>query len=185
MHPDARAASLSAVSLRVGFGRTMLAPLVPLVLLGGGVAVRLSPAAVILLLLLVLVVIGVALIGMMSPGVVVQGGWLRVPGQEARRRSPGGTVDLTRLVSAKSVSSQGGRISGRGVALFRSTGLAGGRRRRPGHVPGLGLVPEDAAASRPAGRGCLVHARMDPMTWARLGFRRDQGAQISWIRRFI
>ena len=56
----------------------MLAPLVPLVMLVGGVAAGLSPGVVVLLLVLLLVMVGVAVIGITSPGVVVRDGRLSV-----------------------------------------------------------------------------------------------------------
>jgi hypothetical protein len=183
--PDRQVESLSAVSLAVGFGRIMLAPLVPLVLLAGGVAARLSPGAVALLLILLLVVIGVAVIGLMSPGVVVQGGRLSVPGREERRRAPGGTVDLTRLVSAKSVSYKGGLVSGRGLALFRSLLCLEDADGGQAMFPAWGWSPKTPLQAVLRNAVIASHARMDPMTWARLGFRNDQGDRISWMRRFI
>ena len=185
VEPDARAASIGEASLTVGFGRMMLAPVVPLLLLAGGVAVRLGPGALVLLLLLLLVVLGVAVFGVMSPDGVVQSGRLRVAGQEEKRRAPGGTVDLTRLVSAKSVSCQGGRISGRGLALFRSLVWLEDADGDQAMFPAWGWSPRTPFQAVLRNAVVASHARMDPMTWARLGFRRDQGAQISWIRRFI
>jgi hypothetical protein len=127
----------------------------------------------------------VAVIGVMSPGVVVQGGRLTVSGREQRRRAPGGTVDLTRLVSAKSVSYRGGLVSGRGLALFRSLLWLEDAEGGQAMFPAWGWSPK--APLQAVLRDAVVasHARMDPMTWVRLGFRRDQGARISWLRRFI
>jgi hypothetical protein len=135
--------------------------------------------------MLLLVEIGVAVIGVMSPGVVVQGGRLTVSGREQRRRAPGGTVDLTRLVSAKSVSYRGGLVSGRGLALFRSLLWLEDAEGGQAMFPAWGWSPK--APLQAVLRDAVVasHARMDPMTWVRLGFRRDQGARISWLRRFI
>ena len=183
--PGRRGESLSTVSLTVGYGRIMLAPLAPLVLLVGGVAARLNPGAVALLLIVLLVVIGVALIGVMSPAVVVQGGRLSVLGREERRRAPGGTVDLARLVSAKSVSYKGGLVSSRGLALFRSQVLLEDADGGQAMFPAWGWSPKTPLQAVLRNAVIASHARMDPMTWARLGFHNDQGAWIGWIRRFI
>ena len=120
-----------------------------------------------------------------SPGVVVREARLSVPGREDQRRAPGGSVDLTQLVSAKSVSYKGGLVSERGLAVFRSQiwledadggqamFLAWGWSPK---APLQAALRDDLAAS---------HARMDPMTWWRFGFRNDQGARISLLRRFV
>jgi len=176
-----RAESLSAVSLTVGFGRMMLAPLVPLLLLVVGVAARISPAV----LMLLLVVVGVAVIGVLSPDVVVQSGRLSVSGREERRRAPGGTVDLTRLVSAKSVSYKGGLVSGRGLALFRSQVWLEDADGGQAMFPAWGWSPKTSLQELLRNAVVASRARMDPMTWVRLGFRNDRGHRISWVRRFI
>lgn len=185
-NPDPRSESqLSAVSLTVGFGRMMLAPFPPMVLLVGGVVFRLNPGALAVLLILLLVVIGVAVMGVTSPGLVVQGGRLSVRGQEERRRAPGGTVDLTRLVSAKSVSYKGGLVSGRGLVLFRSQVWLEDADGGQAMFPAWGWSPKTPLQAVLRTAVTVSHARMDPMTWWRLGFRNDQGARISWMRRLM
>jgi len=182
---DPGSESLSAVKLTVGFGRMMLAPLGPLVLLVAGIVARLDPGVLALVLIVLVAVIGVAVIGLMSPGVVVEGGRLSVPGREERRRAPGGTVDLTRLVSAKSVSYKGGLVSGRGLALFRTQVWLEDADGSQAMFPAWGWSPRTPLQAVLRDAVIASHARMDPMTWARLGFRNDQGDRISWIRRFI
>jgi len=163
----------------------MLAPLVPLAVLVAGVALRLSPAALILLLMLLVVVSSVAVMGAMHPGIVVQSGRLWVPGREERRRAPGGNVDLTRLLSVKSVSYQGGHVSGRGLALFRFLIWLQDADGGQAMVPAWGWSPKAPLQAVLRDAVVVSHARTDPMTWVRLGFRRDEGDAISRMRRFI
>ena len=172
-------------ALRVRCSRAVLAPLVPLLLLAGGIFVGLNPGAVVLLLILLLVVAGVAVMAIVSPGVVVHDGRLSVPGLEDRRRAPGGSVDLTRLVSAKSVSYQGGRVSGRGLAVFRSQIWLEDDEGGQAMFLAWGWSPKSALQAVLRDAVASSHARMDPMTWWRLGFRNDQGARISLLRRFV
>ena len=176
---------LSTVSLTVGYGRMMLAPVLPLVLLLAGVVVRLSPGAVVLLLVLLRVGTGVAVIGMLSPGVAVRGGQLSVPRLGDRRREPGGAVDLTRLVSARSVSFQGGRVSGRGLALFRSQIWLEDADGGQAMFWAWGWSPKALLQSVLRDAVVASRARIDPMTWWRLGFSPGRGARISRVRRFI
>jgi hypothetical protein len=177
--------AVRAVNLEIGFGRLVLAPLLPLALLAAGVAARLNRGAVVLLFLLLLVVVGVTVRWLLEPPVLVQGGRLSIRGREGKRRAPGGSVDLTRLATVKSVSYRGGLVSGRGLALFRTylhlVDTDGGEAM----FIAWGWSPK--APLRAALRQAIsaTHAKMDPMTWWRLGFRNDQGARISVLRRFI
>jgi hypothetical protein len=175
----------SATTLRVGFVRAMLAPLVPACALVAATLLGLNPGVVVLLLLALLVVLGVSALTAFAPGVVVQDGILSVVGREQVEKGPGGAVDLRRLERARSVSYHGGLTSERGLFLFRTQLLledaTGGRA-----MFGVwGWTPKDALRTELRRAVTTAHARMDPMTWWRLGFRNDQGARISLLRRII
>jgi hypothetical protein len=175
----------TATTLRVSFNRAMLAPLVPATALVSGLLLGLDPGVVVLLLLALLVVLGVSVLTAFAPGIVVRDGVLSVVGREQVARGPGGSVDLTRLDRARSVSYHGGLTSERGLFLFRTQLLledaTGGRAMFGvwGWTPReqLQIVLRRAVTSS--------HARMDPMTWWRLGFRNEQGARISTLRRIL
>jgi hypothetical protein len=172
-------------TLRVGYARALFAPAVPLVALVLAVLLRLGPGAVVLVFLAFLIVLGIAVITLLGPDVSVEGGRLDVGDGTQREKGPGGSVDLTRLTRARSVGYRGGLVTDRGPALFRNQLLledtAGGKAMFGawGWVP---KAPLQAALRRAVSDG---HARMDPMTFWRLGFQNVQGARISPLRRFI
>lgn len=160
-------------------------PVLPLLLLVVAILARVNLGVVVLLLLASLVALGVALLVALSPGVVIDGERLWVPGREDRRRRPGGEVDLAGLTRVRSVSYQGGRVSGRGLALFRNQLLLEDTDGGQAMFWAWGWTPK--APLQEALRHAVTsnRARMDPMSYWRLGFRRDQGAQISPLRRFL
>ena len=157
--------------MRVTFRRALMAPLVPLLLLMAGVTLGLDQGAQVLLLLALLVVGGIAIMAVASPGVVVRDGRLSVPRRENFRRSPGGQVDLRQLVRATSVSYQGGRVSGRGLALFRShiwlEDDAGGQAM----FLAWGWSPKSPFRSVLRDAIVTANAQTDGMTVRRLGLR--------------
>lgn len=160
-------------------------PLLPLLALVATVLLRLNPGVEVLLLMVTLVTLGIALLVALSPGVVIDGTRLAVPGREGRSRRPGGGVDLARLSRVRSVSYQGGRVSGRGLALFRNQLLLEDADGGQAMFWAWGWTPK--APLQEALRHAVTssRARMDPMSYWRLGFRNDQGARISPLRRFI
>lgn len=159
-------------------------PVLPLVALVGATLFRVVPGVVVLLLLATLVAIGVALLVALSPGVVIDGDRLGVPGREGRRRAPGGEVDLHRLTRVRSVSYQGGRVSGRGLALFRNQLLLEDSDGGQAMFWAWGWTPK--AGLQEALRRAVVanRARMDPMSCWRLGFTKE-GARVSPLRRLL
>ncbi|TQJ49199.1 hypothetical protein [Phycicoccus sp. SLBN-51] len=159
-------------------------PVLPLVALVGATLFRVVPGVVVLLLLATLVAIGVALLVALSPGVVIDGDRLGVPGREGRRRAPGGEVDLHRLTRVRSVSYQGGRVSGRGLALFRNQLLLEDSDGGQAMFWAWGWTPK--AGLQEALRRAVVanRARMDPMSCWRLGFT-NEGARVSPLRRLL
>ena len=171
----------------VTFGnhRAAWLPLPPLVALVVTALLRVDPGVVGLLLLATLVALGVALLVALSPGVVIDGTRLAVPGREGRTRRPGGGVDLARLTRVRSVSYQGGRVSGRGLAVFRNQLLLEDADGGQAMFWAWGWTPK--APLQEALRRAVTsnRARMDPMSYWRLGFRNDRGARISPLRRFI
>jgi hypothetical protein len=171
--------------LRVSFARAMIAPLVPAVALAGAVLVGLGPGLVVLVLLALLVVLGVSAMTALAPSVVVQDGILSVEGREQVAKGPGGSVDLAGLERARSVSYHGGLTSERGLFLFRTQLLLEDRIGGRAMFGAWGWTPK--AELRAVLRRAVTtsHARMDPMTWWRLGFRRDQGVRISLLRRIL
>lgn len=171
--------------LQVGCSRMVLAPLMPLLLMVGGIAAGLNPGAVAVLSIVLLLAVGLAVMGVVSPGVVVQDGRLSVPGREDRRRAPGGSVDLTALVSARSVSYQGGRVSGRGLAVFRFLIWLEDADGGQAMFLAWGWSPKAPLQAALRNAVAASHARMDPMTWWRFGFRNGQGARTSVLRRFV
>ncbi|HEY3528782.1 MAG TPA: hypothetical protein VGK78_06490 [Nocardioides sp.] len=173
------------VALRVSFTRAMLAPLVPAVALVVAVLLGLNPGVVVLLLLALLVVLGISVLTAFAPSLVVRDGVLSVVGREQVAKGPGGSVDLARLERARSVSYHGGLTSERGLFLFRTQLLledaTGGRA-----MFGVwGWTPKAELQTVLRRAVTTSHARMDPMTWWRLGFRNDQGARISLLRRIM
>lgn len=99
-------------------------PVLPLLLLVVAILARVNVGMVVLLLLASLVALGIVLLVALSPGVVIECERLWVPGREARRRRPGGEVDLAGLTRVRSVSYQGG------------WGSRGTRERRSAHSGG-------------------------------------------------
>jgi len=142
-------------------------PVLPMLVLVVAILFRVDPGVVALLLLATLVALGVALLIALSPGVVIDGERLAVPGREDRRRRPGGEVDLAGLTRVRSVSYQGGRVSGRGLALFRNQLLLedtdGGQAMfwawgdAEGPAP-RGLAPRRHVQPRPDGPDVLLAA---------------------------
>jgi len=171
--------------LQVGFSRALNSALLPLIAFVGAIVAGAEPGVVVLLLLAFLVTLGLATFAAMAAPVLVRGRALSVRGREQVTRGPGGTVDLAQLTRARSVSYHGGLVSGRGLALFRNQieleDAQGGRVM----FGAWGWTPrrEFRTLLRQAVVDC--HARMDPMTWWRLGFGNDQGARVSPIRRLI
>ena len=160
-------------------------PVLPMLVLVVAILFRVDPGVVALLLLATLVTLGVALLITLSPGVVIDGERLAVPGREDRRRRPGGEVDLAGLTRVRSVSYQGGRVSGRGLALFRNQLLLEDTDGGQAMFWAWGWTPK--APLQEALRHAVTsnRARMDPMSYWRLGFTRDQGAQVIPLRRFL
>ena len=160
-------------------------PVLPMLVLVVAILFRVDPGVVALLLLATLVTLGVALLITLSPGVVIDGERLAVPGREDRRRRPGGEVDLAGLTRVRSVSYQGGRVSGRGLALFRNQLLLEDTDGGQAMFSAWGWTPK--APLQEALRHAVTsnRARIDPMSYWRLGFTRDQGAQVSPLRRFL
>jgi hypothetical protein len=158
--------------LEVGYARVMLAPVGPLVLLVAGMLAGLNAGAVVLLLLLLLVVTGVAVIGLLSPAVVVEGGRLSVLGREDRRRAPGGSVDLGRLASATSVSYQGGLVSGRGLPLFRNRLRLQDADGGEAIIPAWGWTPRQPLRAALGQAVAATGAHTDALTRRRLGTER-------------
>lgn len=172
-------------AMRFANQRVAWLPLPLLVAVAVTLLLRVDPGVVALLVLAALVSLGVTVVVGLSPGVVVDGTRLTVPGRETRTRRPGGTVDLSCLVRVRSVSCQGGRVSGRGLALFRNQLLLEDARGGQAMFWAWGWTPK-AALQRVLRRAVTSgHARMDPMSYWRLGFRNDQGARVSPVRRFI
>lgn len=195
VHPYSRPGSLNAVSLTVSFTRMNLALFLPaalmtLFLVAAAVSARPDPGRLTLMCMAPVGYGAIAIAGM-SPGVLVQGGRLSVRGREesgrdGRWRRAGGSVDLTRLVNVKSVSlTKSGRVHGRGLALDRSLIWLKDAEGCEALFPAWGW------SQRPRLQGVLrsavitSHAKMDPMTCWRLGFRTDRGARINWVRRWI
>jgi hypothetical protein len=160
-------------------------PVLPLVALAGAMLLRLDPGVVVLLLLATLMALGVALLVVLSPGVVIDGDRLGVPGCEGRRRAPDGEVDLSRLVRVRSVSYQGGRVSGRGLALFRNQLLLEDGDGGQAMFWAWGWTPKTPLQEALRRAVTASGARMDPMSFWRLGFTNDRGARISPVRRFL
>jgi len=178
-------ADSATTTLRVGFTRAMLAPLVPAVVLVAAILLDLNPGVVVLVLLALLVVLGVSALTAFAPVVLVQDGVLRVVGREQVDKGPGGSVDLSCLARARSVSYHGGLTSERGLFLFRTQLLledASGGRAMFGV---WGWTPKSELQRVLRRAVSASRARMDPMTWWRLGFRNDQGARISLLRRVL
>ncbi|WP_344042356.1 hypothetical protein [Nocardioides panacihumi] len=171
--------------LHVRFGRAMYAPLVPLVALLTAVATGADAGGVALLLLALLVTLGVATLTAFSHPVEVRGQILSVCGREQVARGPGGTVDLGRLSRARSVSYRGGLLSGRGLALFRTQIELQDEFGQRAMFGAWGWTPKREFQAVLRRAVADSHARMDPMTWWRLGFRNDQGVRVSPLRRFI
>jgi hypothetical protein len=169
---------------RFAHDRVAWLPVLPFVALVGAMVLRADPGVVVLLLLATLMALGVGLLVVLSPGVVIDGDRLWV-GRHEGRRSPDGEVDLGRLTRVRSVGYQGGRVSGRGLALFRHQLLLedsdGGRAM----FWAWGWTPK--APLQEALRRAVTssRARMDPMSFWRLGFRNDRGARMSPVRRFL
>jgi hypothetical protein len=163
----------------------MLASVVPAAVLLVAVLLGLGPGVVVLLLLALLVELGISLMTAFAPDVVVQGDLLSVVGRAEAANGPGGCVDLTRLERARSVSYHGGLTSERGLFLFRTQLLledsSGGRAM----FGAWGWSPKAPLQEVLRAAVATSHARMDPMTWWRLGFRNDQGVRISPWRRII
>ena len=171
--------------VKTGFGRSMLAPILPLGLVLVALTTGMNRGAVALCVLLLLVVTAVALVVLLSRPVIAQGGRLGIQGREERRGGPGGSVDLTRLTMAKSVSYQGGRVTARGLALFRTQLLLIDADGGQAMFWAWGWSPKAPLQAVLRQAISDTHARMDPMTWWRLGFVQGHGARISWVRRFI
>jgi hypothetical protein len=172
-------------TLRVGFARAMIAPVVPLVALVLALVLRLNPGVVVLVLLALLIVLGVAVITLLGPPVTVEGGRLTVGRGDRRGRGPGGSVELSRLARARSVGYRGGLVAERGPALFRNQLLledADGGTALFGAWGWTPKAPLQSALRLGVSEG---HAKMDPMTYWRLGFKNAQGARISPLRRFL
>jgi hypothetical protein len=172
-------------SLEVRFTRAMYAPLVPLVALVLALVLRLNPGDVVLVLLAFLIVLGVSVITLLGPGVSVDDRRLTVGDGVQKGRRPGGSVDLTQLTRAQSVGYRGGLVASIGPSLFRNQLLledAVGGRAMFGAWGWTPKSPLQTVLRRAVSDG---HARMDPMTYWRLGFQNTQGAQISPLRRFI
>jgi hypothetical protein len=172
-------------SLSVGYARTMWAPVVPLFTLALTLLFGASPGVVVLVLLASLVVIGVAVITLLGPIVRVEGGRLTVGTGERRCRGPGGSIELSQLVRARSVGYRGGLVNERGPALFRNQLLledAEGGTAMFGAWGWTPRAPLQTALRLGISEG---HARMDAMTYWRLGFKNVQGARISPLRRFL
>lgn len=163
----------------------MYAPLAPLLALVGAVAASANPGLIVLVLLALLVTLAVVMMSALAPPVVVQNGVLSVLGREQLTRGPGGTVDLSRLCQAHSVSYHGGLVSSRGLALFRTQieleDALGGRAM----FGAWGWIPKREFQTILRRAVVENHVRVDPMTWWRLGFRNDRGARVSFVRRFI
>jgi len=160
-------------------------PLLPLVALVVTALLRVDPGVVVLLLLATLMTLGIALLIALSPGVVIDGTRLTVPGREGSGRRPGGPVDLTRLARVRSVSYQGGRVSGRGLAVFRNQLLIEDAEGGRAMFWAWGWTPKAPLQEALRRAATSNRARMDPMSYWRLGFRNDQGTRISPLRRFI
>ena len=160
-------------------------PLLPLLALVVTVLLHLDPGVEVLLVLATLIALGVALLIALSPGVVIDGTRLAVPGREGRTRRPGGAVDLARLTRVRSVSHQGGRVSGRGLALFRNQLLLEDADGGQAMFWAWGWTPKAPLQEALRRAVTSTRARMDPMSYWRLGFTNDQGARISPLRRFI
>ncbi len=170
----------------MSFTRAMFAPVVPAGVLLVAVLLGLDPGMVVLLLLALLVVLGISCLTAFAPDVVVQDDLLSVVGRGRQvAKGPGGCVDLTRLERARSVSYHGGLTSERGLFLFRTQLLledsSGGRAM----FGTWGWSPKGPLQEVLRRAVATSHARMDPMTWWRLGFRNDQGARISPLRRIL
>ena len=160
-------------------------PLLPLVALVAAMVLRGDPGVVVLLLLATLVGLGVALLVGLSPGVFIDGDRLGVPGREGRRRAPGGAVDLARLTRVRSVSYQGGRVSGSGLALFRNQLLLEDSDGGQVMFWAWGWTPKSPLQEALRSAVTASRARMDPLSFWRLGFTNDRGARISPARRFL
>jgi hypothetical protein len=171
--------------LTVRHTRALLAPAVPALALAAAALLHLSAGAVVLLLLALLVVLGLALMAVLAPGVEVRGDRLDAGPPPRDGRGPGGSVDLTCLTRARSVSYHGGLVSGRGLAVFRNQLLledAEGGRAMTGAWGWTPKAPLQAALRTAVSEG---HARMDPLTFRRLGFSNVQGARIGRRRRVL
>jgi len=175
----------ASVALRVNFTRAMLAPLVPAVALVAALLLGLGPGVVVLLLLALLVVLGIAGLTAFAPVVVVQDGVLSVVGREQVAKGPGGRVDLSCLERARSVSYRGGLTSERGLFLFRTQLLLEDSAGARAMFGVWGWTPKAELQAMLRHAVSTSRARMDPMTWWRLGFRNDQGARISPLRRLV
>lgn len=172
-------------TVKVGYARAMWAPLAPLVALGLAMVLGANPGVVVLVLLVVLVVLGVAMITFLGPTVTVSSGRLTVGNGERRGRGPGGSVDLSRLTRARSVGYRGGLVTERGPALFRNQLLLEDADSGAAMFGAWGWTPKEplqALLRRGISDG---HARMDPLTFLRLGFKSVQGTRISPLRRFL
>jgi hypothetical protein len=175
----------ASAALRVTFTRAMLAPLMPAMALVAGLFLGLDPGLVVLLLLALLVVLGIACLTAFAPVVVVQAGVLSVTGREQVVKGPGGRVDLSCLERARSVSYRGGLTSERGLFLFRTQLLLEDAAGAQAMFGVWGWTPKAELRSMLRQAVVTSRARMDPMTWWRLGFRHDQGARISPLRRLV
>jgi len=171
--------------VKVANHRAAWLPVLPLIALVVTVLLRLDPGVEVLLLMATLVALGLALLIALSPGVVIDGTRLTVRRREGRRRRPGGGVDLASLTRVRSVSCQGGRLSGRGLAVFRNQLLLEDAEGGQAMFWAWGWTPKAPLQEALRRAATSNRARMDPMSYWRLGFRSDQGARISPLRRFI
>ncbi|MDX6358034.1 MAG: hypothetical protein QOH37_1088 [Nocardioidaceae bacterium] len=172
-------------AVKVGYARAMWAPLVPVVALVLALVLGANPGVVVLLLLAVLIVLGVAVITLLGPTVTVEDGRLTVGSGERRGQGPGGSVELSRLARARSVGYRGGLLTERGPALFRNQLLLEDAEGGAAMFGAWGWTPKAALQTALRLGISEGHARMDPMTYWRLGFKNVQGAQLSPLRRFL
>ena len=170
---------------RFGFGRVLLMPIVPIVIV---IVVALAGASTKLDVVLAVFACAVLLLALrvaLTPDIVVADGCLSVSGRENRRGRPGGSVDLTRLVQARSVQYWGGLISRRGSALVRNQLLLEDADGGQAMFWAWGWSPKAPLQEVLRKAATASRARMDPMTYWRLGFKNDQGARISPLRRIM
>ena len=171
--------------MKVANHRAAWLPVLPLIALAVTALLRLDAGVEVLLLLATLIALGMASFIALSPGVVIDGTRLVVPGREGRSRRPGGAVDLASLTRVRSVSYQAGRVSGRGLAVFRNQLLLEDAEGGQAMFWAWGWTPKAPLQEALRRAATSNRARMDPMSYWRLGFRSDQGARISPLRRFI